>query len=95
MPLTHAQVRHIADLAKLALSDEEIERFAHQLSAILECAEMLQRLDTDSIPPTAQVLTLSNITRPDEVRPSLTPDEVLANAPRREGDSFAVKPILE
>ena len=95
MKLVNAQVRHIAELAKLALTDEETERFAEQLSAILDYAESLNRLDTDAIPPTAQVLPLRNITRPDTVRPSLTPDEVLANAPQRQDDYFQVKPILE
>lgn len=95
MPLTHEQVRHIAELAKLALTDEEVERYAHQLSDVLAWAEALQRLDTDSISPTAQVLDLRNVTRPDVVRPSLSPAEVLANAPRRDGDHFRVKPILD
>lgn len=95
MPLSHEQVRHIAELAKLALTDEEVERYAHQLSDVLAWAEALQRLDTDSISPTAQVLDLRNVTRPDVVRPSLSPAEVLANAPRRDGDHFRVKPILD
>jgi len=95
MKLSHDQVRHIAELAKLALSDEETERFAEQLSAILAYVESLNRLNTDAIPPTAQVLALRNITRADAVQPSLSPNEVLANAPQRQDDYFQVKPILE
>ena len=95
MKLSHEQVRHIAELAKLALTDEEVERYAVQLSAILEHAEALNRLDTAAIPPTAQVLALTNVTREDVVQPSLAPHEVLANAPQREGDLFRVKPILD
>ncbi len=95
MQLSHEQVRHIAELAKLALTDDEVERFAQQLSDVLAWAEELKRLDTDSIPPTAQVFDLRNVTRPDVVRPSLTAEEVLANAPQRDGDYFRVKPILD
>jgi aspartyl-tRNA(Asn)/glutamyl-tRNA(Gln) amidotransferase subunit C len=89
------QVRHIAELAKLALTDKEVERFAEQLSAILGYAEALNRLDTDAIPPTAQVLALSGGVRPDTVQPSLSVDEVLVNAPRRRDGFFEVQPILE
>jgi len=93
--LDQDQVRHIAELAKLGLSQKEIELFAEQLSEILEYAEMLNRLDTDAIPPTAHVQALHNVTRADEVAASLTPEEVLANAPQRHEDYFQVKPILE
>ncbi|MHB1296214.1 MAG: Asp-tRNA(Asn)/Glu-tRNA(Gln) amidotransferase subunit GatC [Anaerolineae bacterium] len=95
MKLSREQVLHIAELAKLGLTEEETEQYAEQLSAILAHAEVLNRLDTDAIPPTAQVIALSNVTRPDVVRPSLTPEEVLANAPRRQDDYFKVKPILD
>jgi aspartyl-tRNA(Asn)/glutamyl-tRNA(Gln) amidotransferase subunit C len=95
MKLSHDEVRHIAELAKLALTDEETERFAVQLSAILDYAEVIKGLDTASIAPTAQVLPLCNVTRPDVVQPSLSPDEVLANAPQRQGGYFQVKPILD
>jgi aspartyl-tRNA(Asn)/glutamyl-tRNA(Gln) amidotransferase subunit C len=95
MRLTREQVLHIAELAKLGITEEETERFAQQLSAILDFAEVLNRLDTAAIPPTAQVITQRNITRPDEVRPSLTPAEALANVPQREGDYVRVRAILE
>jgi aspartyl-tRNA(Asn)/glutamyl-tRNA(Gln) amidotransferase subunit C len=93
--LSREQVLHIAELAKLGITEEETECFAEQLSEILDYAEMLNRLDTDAIPPTAQAIVQRNVTRPDQVRPSLTPSEVLANAPHRQGDYFRVKPILD
>lgn len=95
MKLSREQVLHIAELAKLGLTEEETEQYAEQLSAILDHAEVLNGLDTDAIPPTAQVIALSNVTRPDVVRPSLTPGEVLANAPRRQDDYIKVMPILD
>lgn len=93
--LSNEQVEHIAELAKLGLTDEEKERFRVQLSAILEYAEILQRLDTEAIPPTAQVLGLRNVMRPDEVAPGLPLEEALVNAPAQTGGYFRVLPILE
>jgi aspartyl-tRNA(Asn)/glutamyl-tRNA(Gln) amidotransferase subunit C len=93
--LTREQVLHIAELAKLGLSDEEIELFTSQLSEILDYAAMLNRLDTESIPPTAQAIRRVNVLRDDAVGPSLSPQEALANAPQRHDDYFQVKPILE
>ena len=95
MKLSRDQVLHIAELAKLALTDEETALFAEQLSDILEYAEMLNELDTEAISPTAQAIYMRNVTRPDEVCPSLTPEEALANAPQRQDGYFKVKPILE
>jgi len=93
--LDREQVLHIAELAKLALSDEEVERFADQLSAILEYADMLRQLDATAIPPTAQVVNMRNITRPDCVQESLTPEEALANAPDRHGNLVRVRAVFE
>jgi aspartyl-tRNA(Asn)/glutamyl-tRNA(Gln) amidotransferase subunit C len=95
MKLDREQVLHIAELAKLSLTEQETELFAEQLSEILAYAERLNCLDTDAIPPTAQAIHMRNVIRPDVVRPSLTPDQVLANAPQRQDDYFEVKPILE
>jgi len=95
MKLSHEEVRHIAELAKLGITDEEVEQFSEQLSAILEYAEMINRLDTDAIPPTAQVIELRNVMRDDESRPSSPVEEILANAPRRGDDRFQVQAILE
>ena len=95
MALTHEQVEHIADLAKLGLTEEEIERFREQLSAILDYAAMLNRLDTAAIPPTASVLPLRNVMRMDEARPALSQADALANAPSAEAGYFQVKAVLE
>ncbi|RLC62098.1 MAG: Asp-tRNA(Asn)/Glu-tRNA(Gln) amidotransferase GatCAB subunit C [Chloroflexota bacterium] len=95
MKLSREEVEHIAELAKVGLTDEEKTLFQEQLSAILEYAEMLQEIDTTTIPPTATVLPLRNVMRPDEVRPSLPREDVLANAPQSEDGYFRVKAILE
>lgn len=95
MKLDREQVLHIAELAKLALTEEEIALFAEQLSEILDYFQMLNRLDTNAIPPTAQAIVQRNVTRPDEPRPPLPREEALANAPQRLGNYFRVKPILE
>ena len=95
MKLSRAEVEHIAELAKLGLAEEEKEQFREQLSAILEYAEMLQRLDTEAIPPTATVLLLQNVMRPDEVAPSFSREDILANAPDAAEGCFRVRAILE
>jgi len=93
--LTIEEVEHIAELAKLGLTEEEKRTFQEQLSAILEYFETLQEVDTSAIPPTATVLPLCNVMREDEVCPSLPPEVILANAPDREGDAFKVQAVLE
>ncbi len=93
--LTPEEVQHIAELAKLTLTPEEIERYAADLSAILEYAQQLQQVETDHIPPTASVLPLRNVMRADEPRPGLEPEEALANAPEREDGYFKVHAVLE
>ena len=93
--LTAAEVQHIAELAKLALTEEEIERYASDLSAILDYAQQLQEVDTDHIPPTASVLPLRNVMRRDEARPGLEPEEALANAPSQQEGYFKVHAVLE
>jgi aspartyl-tRNA(Asn)/glutamyl-tRNA(Gln) amidotransferase subunit C len=97
MSLTRDQVSHIAELAKLELTDQEIERMTEQLSAILEYAERLNRLDTDAIAPTASVIPNQNVMRPDVVTPSLTLAQVLQNAPDTDENRefFRVRAILE
>jgi aspartyl-tRNA(Asn)/glutamyl-tRNA(Gln) amidotransferase subunit C len=95
MTLDRAMVAHIAELAKLQLTDEESERFAGQLSDILAYAERLGALDTDAIPPTASVLPLRNILRPDVIGPSLPRDEALANAADAADGQFRVDAILD
>lgn len=95
MKLSRAQVVAIAELAKLQLTDDEIERFGDQLSHVLDYAARLEQLDTADIPPTATVLPLRNVFRDDEVRPSLPRDEALANAPDAADGQFRVDAVLE
>ena len=95
MRLSPAEVEHVAELARLALSDQEKELFREQLSSILEYVERLQQLDTGAIPPTATVLPLENVMRDDEVQPSLPLADVLANAPDVEANCFRVPVVLE
>ena len=97
MPLTRVQVQHIAELAKLKLSDDEITRMTAQLSAILDNAARLQELDTRAIPPTASVVPLQNVLREDAIIPSTPRDEILANAPDKDarGEFFRVRAILK
>jgi aspartyl-tRNA(Asn)/glutamyl-tRNA(Gln) amidotransferase subunit C len=95
MKLTRKQVEHVAELAKLALSDEEVATYQAQLSAILEHFERLQELETDEIPPTATVLPLRGVTRPDEVDAPLERGEALDNAPEVEDGCFRVPAVLE
>jgi aspartyl-tRNA(Asn)/glutamyl-tRNA(Gln) amidotransferase subunit C len=97
MSLTRTQVAHIAELAKLELTDAEIERMTQQLSAILEYAERLNELDTAAIAPTASVIPNQNIMRPDQATPSLSRDQVLQNAPETDANRefLRVRAILE
>ncbi len=95
MSITRQDVQHIAELAKLNLSDAEEGLYQEQLSAILDYAQRLNALDTEAIPPTATVLPLRSIMRDDVTRPSLSAAEILANAPARAGDAFEVHVILE
>jgi len=95
MKLTRKEVQHIALLARLGLSEEEIEKFQIQLSDILENFEILKQLDTTDVPPTAQSITLQNVLRPDESKPSYSVEQIMANAPQREGNCFKVRAVLE
>ncbi len=94
MNIDRAMVEHIAELAKLQLTDDEIELFAAQLSEILNYAGRLQEVDTDAIPPTASVLPLRNRLRPDTARPSLPRDDALANAADAADGQFRVEAVL-
>ncbi len=93
--LTQDEVRHVAELAKLRLTVQEIEQYADQLSAILKYAARLQEVDTSSVPPTPYVLPLSNVMRADEPRPGLTNEEALANAPDHQDGFFRVRAVFE
>ncbi len=95
MSLTLAEVEHIAALARLRLTDAEKERYRQQLSAVLDYMAKLKQVDTAHIEPTATVLPLRTVLRPDEVTPSLTNEELLANAPATEAGLFRVPPVLD
>jgi aspartyl-tRNA(Asn)/glutamyl-tRNA(Gln) amidotransferase subunit C len=95
MKLNREEVLHIAALAKVGVTEEDVEKFREQLSNILEHFEALEKVDTEGIPPTAQAIALQNVIMCDEVRPSLPTEDVLANAPQREEDFFKVKIVLE
>jgi aspartyl-tRNA(Asn)/glutamyl-tRNA(Gln) amidotransferase subunit C len=95
MRLTQDEVRHVAELAKLRLSETEVEQYAEQLSAILEYAERLAAVDTSSVPPTPYVLPLTNVMRDDEPEPGLSNAEALANAPDYEDGFFRVRAVFE
>ena len=92
MAITKDEVLHVARLARLALSDEEVERLTEQLGAILEAVGKVSELDLSDVPPTSHPLQLVNVLAEDEPRPSLPLDEVFANAPERDGDLFRVPP---
>ncbi len=94
MGLSRQDVEHVAALARLGLSDDEVERLRDQLSSILDHIAVLDRLDTAAIPPTAQVIELSNVWRDDVERPSLPRESVLANAPRQTDGFFEVHAVL-
>ena len=92
--ITRTDVEHVALLGRLYLSEEEKERYTDQLNAILEYAQMLQKLDTENVPPTAHALPMQNVFREDRTGDCLTNEEVLANAPEREGEYFKVPKII-
>lgn len=94
MNLSREEVEHIATLARIGLTEEEIETLRTQLGDILAHVSQLNELDTSSIPPTAQVLSLQDVMADDEPRPSFSVDEMLANAPDREGNYFKIKAVL-
>jgi aspartyl-tRNA(Asn)/glutamyl-tRNA(Gln) amidotransferase subunit C len=95
MAITREDVDHVARLARLGLDAAERERMQAQLGQILEYVQVLQRLDTTAIPPTAQVIPLRNVMRPDVVQPSLSVESVLANAPAHEDAFIRVAAVLE
>ncbi len=95
MTLSLQDVEHVAELARLSLTEDEKIAYQAQLSAILGYFDRLKQLDTRDIPPTASVLALQNVLREDSVRPSLPREAVLANAPQHEAGQFHVKNVLD
>jgi aspartyl-tRNA(Asn)/glutamyl-tRNA(Gln) amidotransferase subunit C len=90
MAISRDEVLHVAQLARLALTDEEVERLGGQLDAILEAVAKVSELDLSDVEPTSHPLDLVNVWGEDEPRPCLPVDEALANAPEREGNFFRV-----
>ncbi|MBI4318249.1 MAG: Asp-tRNA(Asn)/Glu-tRNA(Gln) amidotransferase subunit GatC [Chloroflexi bacterium] len=95
MKISRAEVEHVAHLARLGLTDDELEKLREQLSSILENMEVLGELDTAAIPPTAHVLPVENVMRPDVVGQCLPVEDVLLNAPRAEEGFFHIPPVFE
>jgi aspartyl-tRNA(Asn)/glutamyl-tRNA(Gln) amidotransferase subunit C len=93
--ITRADVEHVAALARLGLTHDEIDRMQGQLNRILEAIGQLQSVDTSAVGPTAQVIALENVMRDDQARPPMSRDAALANAPLREGDHLRVPVVLE
>lgn len=92
--LTRDDVAHVAQLARLSLSEDELDTFTTQLAAVLEHAADVEALDVGDVPPTSHPYPLHNVMRADEVRPSVDRAEVLAQAPAAEADQFKVPTIL-
>jgi aspartyl-tRNA(Asn)/glutamyl-tRNA(Gln) amidotransferase subunit C len=92
--ISRDDVAHVARLARLELSDEELERFTEQLGAVLEHAADVEALDVSDVPPTAHPFPLANVFRDDVPRPSLDRAEVLSQAPAAEDGRFRVPPVL-
>jgi len=93
-PISRDDVAHVARLARLTLSDDELDTFTGQLASILGHAADVEALDLGDVPPTSHPYPLQNVTRPDQVRPCLDRDEVLAQAPASEDGMFRVPPVL-
>ena len=92
--ITRDDVEHVARLARLALTPDEVDALTQELGVILDHAAQVDALDTEGVPPTAHPLPLVNVLRPDEVRPGVDRDEVLAEAPAAEDGRFRVPRIL-
>ena len=93
--ISREEVEHVAGLARLGLTDDEIDLMQTQLSRILEAIEQLRDVDTSAVGPTAQVIALENVMRDDAARPGLSRGAALANAPQREGPFLRVPTVLE
>ena len=93
--ITRAEVAHLAKLARLTLTDEQLDHYAEQLSVIIESVARVSEVATEDVPATSHPVPLRNVTRPDVVQPGLTPDDALAMAPAREDDRFRVPRILD
>ncbi len=95
MKIKREEVAHVARLARLEITEEEMKLYTVQLNAILEFAGKLNSLDTRDISPTAHVLPIKNVFREDKIKPCLSREEALANAPQSENEMFRVPRVIE
>lgn len=95
MSISKEQVEHIAQLARLSLAPDEVERFTEQLNDILRFEEKLNELDTEGVEPTSHVMPMTNVLREDEVKPSWPRERVLVNAPEQKDGMFRVPPVFD
>ena len=95
MALTRDEVLHVARLARVALTDDDVTKFQGQLSQILDHFDALKAIPTDDVPPTTHTLPLVSVMSPDEPRPSLAQDQALANAPAKQDGYLRVRAVLE
>ena len=95
MALTRDEVQHIARLCRLSMTPAEMDEMGRQLSSIMDHFEALQRLDTEGVSPTFHVVGLHSVLREDESRPSMSLEDVLANAPRQQAGQFRVGVVIE
>jgi aspartyl-tRNA(Asn)/glutamyl-tRNA(Gln) amidotransferase subunit C len=95
MSLSKETVKYVADLSRIELKSEELEKLSKQLQAILDFIDKLSEIDTKDIPPTSHILPISNILREDKPAKSLLVDKALGNAPAREGNFFVVPKVIE
>ena len=95
MAITREEVRHVAMLFRMSLSEQEIAKFQQQLSQIIDYFQVLQQVDTEDVPPTSHPISLENVMRADEARPSYPTEDILANAPLSERGFFRVRAVLE
>jgi aspartyl-tRNA(Asn)/glutamyl-tRNA(Gln) amidotransferase subunit C len=93
--ITPEEVRRIAELAQIGLHEDEVEKYAAELDAIMDFVEQLQKVDVEGVPPTDQVTGLVDVWRPDEVKPGLTHDDIKLNAPDFADGQFKVKRVIE
>ena len=95
MAISKEDVKYIANLARISLTDKEVEHFQKQLEGILSYIDLLKKLDVSNTAPTFHVLDIKNVTRTDTVKPSLESKKVLDNAPATEGQFFKVPKVIE
>ncbi len=94
MAISRQEVEKVSLLARLQLSDDELDRMTVQLGQILKYMELLNEVDTEHVEPMAHAVELTNVVRPDEVRPGLTREQALANAPHSDGECYLVPAVL-